>query len=56
MCDDIPEILAEMIKYLGFARVGTALILLRSLLNDWEYHTNRKADDGWQPCGKVVKS
>lgn len=25
------------------------------LLADYEYHTDRRATDGWQPCGKAVK-
>lgn len=26
------------------------------LLADYEYHTDRRATSGWQPCGKVVQS
>ena len=37
-------------------RIGNVLATFTFLRNNCEYHTDRRATSGWQPCGKVVQS
>lgn len=36
-------------------RLGNLFVSWETLFDDYEYHTDRRATSGWQPCGKVVK-
>lgn len=35
--------------------LGRSTTDLQVLFDNYEYHTDRRATDGWQPCGKVVE-
>ena len=36
-------------------RAGAMFVSWQSLFEEYDLHTAHDADDGWQPCGKVVK-
>lgn len=37
-------------------RAGAMFVSWQSLFEEYDLHTAHDADDGWQPCGKVVQS
>ena len=37
-------------------RLGAMFVSWQLLFEEYDLHTCHDADDGWQPCGKVVKS